>query len=77
MQLRDERGRGQEETRDELALRAAHYAACLNDGDEILEDVDGPYVDPFRLWLPDALARRGMRLEAIPGGWVVRGGGHA
>jgi len=57
---------------DELQARAADYAAVLKPGDEILDETDGPYVEPFRWWLPAALCARGLHLERRPGAWVVR-----
>ena len=56
----------------ELQERAIHYASALVDGDEILDHVDGTYVGPFAYFLPHALARRGLCLDKIPGGYKVR-----
>jgi hypothetical protein len=50
---------------------AAHeYAALLRVGSEILE-MDDLTINWYRHRLPAALARRGLGLEAIPGGWRV------
>lgn len=51
---------------------AAHeYAAMLRVGSELLDDVDGPIIGWYRHRIPQALSRRGLCLEPIPGGWRV------
>ena len=57
---------------DELQARAWRYAGDLKDGSQILDDTDESYVRTFFYWLPAALSARGMHLERIPGGYVVR-----
>jgi hypothetical protein len=52
--------------------QAEGYAATLRAGDHIWEETDGPTIAPFRALLPAALALRGLQVETVPGGWVVR-----
>lgn len=55
-----------------MRIAAKRYAEALVDGDRILDEVDGDYIEPFRMHLPAALARRHMHLEPCKGGYVVR-----
>lgn len=58
---------------DEVELRgmADRFAATLTPGRVI--DSDNPFITPFSLYIPAALARRHMELEDLHGGgWVVR-----
>ena len=63
---------------DELRARADYYAEILaaeveiRGHAEILNDTDGSYLDGFRDYIPGALARRGLALDEIPGGFRVR-----
>lgn len=43
--------------------RALAYAQCLKPGDEIIDSIDGEYVESFRALLPLALEAHGLRLE--------------
>lgn len=57
---------------NESIRRAADdYAATLLEGNEIIEATDAAEIAPFRQLLPAALARRGLRLEQIAGGWRI------
>ena len=54
------------------AARAAVAAPWEGPAAEILNDTDGSYLDGFRDYIPGALARRGLALDEIPGGFRVR-----
>lgn len=53
------------ETADEYVKQHLPLGALLH------EATDGPVIAPFRQLIPTALARRGLRLDEIPGGWRV------
>jgi hypothetical protein len=53
------------ETADEYAKHHLPLGALIH------EATDGPVIAPFRHLLPAALARRGLCLDQIPGGWQV------
>lgn len=44
-------------------LRALRYAQCLAPGDEVIDSIDGGYVEPFRALLPSALRTHGLELR--------------
>lgn len=52
-----------------LREMAATYAARLLPG-RVLSDND-PFFLPFGFYLPAALAKRGMEVERVDGGWLV------
>jgi hypothetical protein len=54
-----------------LRASADEYASTLEVGDSIIEHTDGPQLAPIRHLLPSALARRGLSLDQIPGGWRI------
>ena len=57
----------------EAIRRAAEdYVAALAIGDAIVEATDGPIIAPFRLLIPAALAKKGLQLVQIEGGWRVQ-----
>lgn len=43
----------------------------LPDGAKIHEATDAPVINPFRAWIPGFLAKKGLALVSIPGGWRV------
>lgn len=53
------------ETAEEYAKHHLPLGALIH------EATDGPVIAPFRHLLPQALARRGLCLDQIPGGWQV------
>lgn len=56
---------------DELRRKAAEYASCLEPGDTIIDETDGPVIESFRLWIPAALARRGLVVSEVAAGRYV------
>lgn len=54
-----------------LRCSAEEYASSLEVGDRIVEDTDGPQLAPIRHLLPAALARRGLMLDQVAGGWRI------
>jgi hypothetical protein len=56
----------------DLRLAAQRYADGLAPGDRILDELDGPTVTVFFHLLPGLLYKRGLLLQSIPGGWIVR-----
>lgn len=56
------------------AMRAAaeeYVRDHLQLGEKIHEGTDGPFIASFRQLIPAALARRGLQLVPISGGWRV------
>ncbi len=43
--------------------RALRYAQCLRPGDEIIDSIDGEYIESFKALLPLALEAHGLRLD--------------
>jgi len=43
-------------------FKALRYAQCLTPGDEIIESIDGDYIESFKGMLPLALEVHGLRL---------------
>ncbi len=56
---------------DPVCLAQA-YASALRPGCTIHEQTDANYIAPFRAWLPGELARMGLCLDQVPGGFRVR-----
>lgn len=55
-----------------LHMQAQMYCDTLVPGDQVLLVTDGPTIEPFRHLLKAVLWRRGLILQEIPGGWIVR-----
>lgn len=49
-----------------------YVAAHLRPGEKFYEETDGPFVRGFRELIPAALARKGLQLVQIEGGWRVQ-----
>ena len=65
---------GADESRIAAAMRSAAEAYVeqhLPEGAKIIEEIDGPIISQFRGWIPGFLARKGLALTSIPGGWRV------
>jgi hypothetical protein len=43
----------------------------LGPGEKIIEATDARVINPFRPWIPGFLAKKGLALVSIPGGWRV------
>jgi hypothetical protein len=61
-----------------LRLRALEYAATLDRGAKIVDEIDGDVIAEFRHLLPAALALRGLVLVPLRSDvWEVRNAGDA